>query len=61
MFVLRALYWGQAGVRENYKLQISNIVTEGYKSLGNTPVIIGECGIPMDMKSVYPLSAGVTN
>ena len=51
-FLLRTFYWGQAGVRENYKLQIRKIVTEAYKSLGDTPVVIGECGVPMDMKYV---------
>ena len=50
MFPLKAFYWGQKGARENFSLQIRNIVEEGYKSLGETPVIIGECGIPMDMK-----------
>ncbi|KAF9457906.1 glycoside hydrolase [Collybia nuda] len=49
MFVLKAFYWGQRGVRDNYTLQIRNIVEHGYKSLGEKPVIIGECGIPMDM------------
>jgi len=50
MFPLKALYWGQKGTRDNYALQIGNLAQEGYKSLGETPVIIGECGIPMDMK-----------
>ncbi|KAL6302254.1 glycoside hydrolase superfamily [Sparassis latifolia] len=49
MFILRALYWGQQGARDNFSLQIQNIVEEGYKSLGETPVVIGECGLPMDM------------
>ena len=50
MFPLKAFYWVQKGARDNFSLQIRNIVEEGYKSLGETPVIIGECGIPMDMK-----------
>jgi hypothetical protein len=50
MFPLQAFYWGQRGVRNNYSLQIQNIVEAGYKSLGEVPVVIGECGIPMDMK-----------
>lgn len=52
MFVLKALYWGLTGVRRNYELQIRNIVEAGYRSLGERPVIIGECGIPVDMKYV---------
>ncbi|KAI0703877.1 glycoside hydrolase family 5 protein [Cerioporus squamosus] len=49
MFPLKAFYWGQKGARDNFSLQIRNIVEHGYRSLGETPVIIGECGIPMDM------------
>ncbi|KAH8827138.1 glycoside hydrolase family 5 protein [Flagelloscypha sp. PMI_526] len=49
MFLLKAFYWGHLGARDNFALQLRNIVEEGYKSLGETPVIIGECGIPMDM------------
>ncbi|CCO36209.1 putative glycosyl hydrolase YIR007W [Rhizoctonia solani AG-1 IB] len=52
MFILSALYWGHAGVRENYALQIRNIVENGRKSLSSSrPTIIGECGIPMDMNN----------
>lgn len=50
MFPLKALYWGQQGARENYSLQIQNIVDHGYQVLGEKPILIGECGIPMDMK-----------
>ncbi|KAH9474389.1 Ergosteryl-beta-glucosidase [Psilocybe cubensis] len=49
MFPLKAFYWGHLGARENFSLQIRNIVENGYNSLGETPVLIGECGIPMDM------------
>jgi hypothetical protein len=52
MFLLKTFYWGQLGARDNYSLQIRNIVEHAYESLGEKPVIIGECGIPMDMKSV---------
>lgn len=50
MFPLKAFYWGHRGARENFKLQIRNIVEKGYEALGEKPVVIGECGIPMDMK-----------
>ncbi|KAI5119471.1 hypothetical protein M0805_007205 [Coniferiporia weirii] len=49
MFPLKAFYWGQIGARKNYSLQIRNIVEAAYKSIGEIPVVIGECGIPMDM------------
>lgn len=52
MFPLKALYWGQKGARDNYSLQIKNIIDTGHKVLGETPILIGECGIPMDMKYV---------
>jgi len=52
MFLLKTFYWGQRGARDNYTLQIRNIVENGYRALGENPVIIGECGIPMDMKFV---------
>jgi hypothetical protein len=56
MFPLKAFYWGQKGARENFSLQICNIVENGYRSLGELPVIIGECGIPMDMKYAWLFS-----
>ncbi|KDR76952.1 hypothetical protein GALMADRAFT_246095 [Galerina marginata CBS 339.88] len=49
MFLLKTFYWGQKGARDNFSLQIRNIVEHGYRALGENPVIIGECGIPMDM------------
>ena len=52
MFPLRTFYWGQQGARVNYSLQICNIAEEAYKNLGEKPAIVGECGIPMDMKYV---------
>lgn len=51
MFPLKAFYWGQQGARENYTLQIQNVVESGYRVLGESPVIIGECGVPMDMNN----------
>ena len=50
MFPLKTFYWGHTGARENFSLQIRNIVEASYKSLGEVPVLMGECGIPMDMK-----------
>ena len=50
MFPLKAFHWGHKGARENYTLQIQNIVEKAYDALGETPVLLGECGVPMDMK-----------
>ncbi|KAJ7700479.1 glycoside hydrolase [Mycena rosella] len=49
MFPLKAFYWGQKGARDNFALQLRNVVEAGYKVLGETPVLVGECGVPMDM------------
>lgn len=56
MFLLKALYWGHQAAKDNFTLQLRNLVEAGYRSLGETPVIIGECGIPMDMKYVCTLT-----
>lgn len=53
MFLFKAFYWGQLGARDNYHVQIRNIVEHAYESLGEKPVIVGECGVPMDMKLIY--------
>ncbi|TDL16620.1 glycoside hydrolase family 5 protein [Rickenella mellea] len=49
LFFLKAFYWGQRGARNNFSLQIRNIVQESYEKLGEVPVMVGECGVPMDM------------
>ncbi|KAG7096066.1 hypothetical protein E1B28_006746 [Marasmius oreades] len=56
MFPLLTFYWGHKGARENYAHQISTIVYHGHKHLGEIPIVIGECGVPMDMKSVAQFS-----
>jgi hypothetical protein len=50
MFILNALYLGREGAKKNYALQIKNIVEASRRQLGEVPVIIGECGVPMDIK-----------
>ncbi|KAH0831249.1 glycoside hydrolase family 5 protein [Lanmaoa asiatica] len=56
MFPLNAFYWGQKGARDNYSLQIQNIIDVGHKVLGEMPILIGECGIPMDMNNKEALT-----
>ncbi|KAF5310381.1 hypothetical protein D9611_012086 [Ephemerocybe angulata] len=58
MFPLKAFYWGQKGVRDNYSVQIANLVEHASKSLGETPVLIGECGIPMDLNKKAAFKSG---
>ncbi|EKM57344.1 glycoside hydrolase family 5 protein [Phanerochaete carnosa HHB-10118-sp] len=37
------------GAWDKYALHTRNIAEEVYRSLGEKPVVIGECGVPMDM------------
>ncbi|KAH9985691.1 glycoside hydrolase family 5 protein [Russula vinacea] len=46
---LRTFHWGHKGARDNFATQIRTLVEAGYRSLGERPVMIGECGVPMDM------------
>lgn len=55
MFPLRAFYWGHYGVRKNFSLQIRNIVEKAYAVIGERPIIVGETGIPMDIKCILLL------
>lgn len=52
MFFLKALYFGREGAKKNYALQIKTLVDKARERLGEVPVVIGECGIPMDLKYV---------
>lgn len=59
MFILKALYWGKAGAKKNYAHQIGTLVGEARSKLGEVPIVFGECGIPMDLKCVGNLPAGL--
>lgn len=48
--IWNALYFGRTGAKKNYTKQIKTIVNKAYEKLGEVPVVIGETGIPMDMK-----------
>jgi hypothetical protein len=50
MYIWSALYFGREGAKQNYALQIKNIVKSSREKLGEVPVIIGETGVPMDIK-----------
>lgn len=58
MFLPKCLYWGHKGACDNFSLQIQNLVDHAHKSLGEKPVIIGECGIPMDMNNKEAFKTG---
>lgn len=46
---LKTFHWGHRGARDNFATQICTLVEASYRSLGDRPVVIGECGVPMDM------------
>jgi hypothetical protein len=50
MYIWDALYFGREAAKKNYALQIKNIVQSSREKLGEVPVIIGETGVPMDIK-----------
>ncbi|KAJ2998866.1 hypothetical protein HDV02_003976 [Globomyces sp. JEL0801] len=56
--IFQAIYFGIAGARKNYAFQISNIVKGGRKNLGLKPILIGECGIPMDINERKAFESG---
>lgn len=58
MFILRALYWGRRGVKSNYAKQIRTLVDEARKRIGEVPIVIGECGIPMDLNNEEAFTSG---
>ncbi|KAK7937216.1 uncharacterized protein PG986_014084 [Apiospora aurea] len=59
MFVLKALYFGEAGLRANYKKQIGNILEYGRRSLGKAvPALIGEVGISFDINDRHAFATG---
>ncbi|KAK7423563.1 hypothetical protein QQX98_001021 [Neonectria punicea] len=58
MFVLKALYFGAAALRRNYRTQIGNIIKYGKASLGQVPMLIGEVGIPFDVNGGAAFATG---
>lgn len=46
---LKTFHWGHKGAQDNFATQIRTLVEAGYRSLGERPVLLGECGVPMDM------------
>ncbi|KAJ9121910.1 hypothetical protein QFC24_004492 [Naganishia onofrii] len=58
MFFPRAVYFGDAQTKDNYTLQIGNIVRAAHDKLGEVPVVIGETGFPMDMNGGEAFKTG---
>jgi hypothetical protein len=57
-FILTALFFGQEGLRKNYRRQIARLIENGKTSLGSVPTIIGEVGIPFDINGKTALQNG---
>ncbi|TNY21435.1 cytoplasmic protein [Rhodotorula diobovata] len=58
MFLLKALYFGRNGLKKNYALQISTILQHAYRQLGETPVVLGETGVPFDLNDKMAFETG---
>lgn len=58
MFILKALYFGEEGLKRNYVKQIGNLVTYARTSLGEVPIVIGEIGIPFDVNHRKAFATG---
>ncbi|KAK6852268.1 glycoside hydrolase family 5 [Apiospora arundinis] len=59
MFVLKALYFGERGLRANYRTQIGHLVAYGRRSLGRAvPALIGEVGISFDINDRHAFATG---
>ncbi|CAO1626125.1 unnamed protein product [Sympodiomycopsis kandeliae] len=58
MFILKALYFGEEGLRKNYVTQLSKLVSLARSSLGEIPIVIGEIGIPFDVNKGHGLKTG---
>ncbi|CAG8464688.1 11322_t:CDS:10 [Ambispora leptoticha] len=56
--VISATYFGLAGAKKNYTGQVKNIVQTGLQKVGQTPCVIGECGIPMDINDKKAFETG---
>lgn len=46
------------GASQNYLDQITYIVNTGFAKVGDKPILIGECGIPMDINEKRAFETG---
>ncbi|KAJ3021061.1 hypothetical protein HKX48_009306 [Thoreauomyces humboldtii] len=56
--VLNATYFGAAGAKKNYRGQIRNIVRTGRERLPGKVILVGECGLPMDINEKQAFETG---
>ncbi|KAJ3207820.1 hypothetical protein HDU67_007205 [Dinochytrium kinnereticum] len=56
--ILAATYFGVSGASKNYGGQIGNIVKAGIQRVGTKPVLLGECGMPMDINKKKAFETG---
>ncbi|KAJ3354594.1 hypothetical protein HDU83_005045 [Entophlyctis luteolus] len=56
--VLSAMYFGLSGAERNYSGQLRNIFKTGRNKVGPRPVLMGECGIPMDINEKKAYETG---
>ncbi|KNE57581.1 hypothetical protein AMAG_03273 [Allomyces macrogynus ATCC 38327] len=56
--LLAATYFGLAGAKRNYTGQLTTLKATGIERVGHVPMIIGECGIPMDLNMRSAFATG---
>ncbi|KAI9333829.1 glycoside hydrolase superfamily [Obelidium mucronatum] len=56
--VFGAMYLGRTGAERNYTNQMRNIMNTGKLKVGDRPVLMGECGIPMDFNEKKAYETG---
>lgn len=52
LLIWSCLHFGAQGAKDNYRNQIGTIVAKARERLGEVPVVMGETGLPIDMKWV---------
>ncbi len=58
MFIGKAMYWGEQGVRQNYLTQLKTQAKWGRLSLGEVPILVGEIGLPYDINDAHGYKTG---
>ncbi|KAJ3077099.1 hypothetical protein HDU98_008534 [Podochytrium sp. JEL0797] len=59
--ILNSIYFGRSGCETNYTGQMRRIMEAGKRNVGTRPVLMGECGIPMDFNQKRAYETGNYN
>jgi hypothetical protein len=50
IFIFSCVHFGKSGAKTNYAHQVGQLVTKARERLREVPVVMGETGLPMDIK-----------